>query len=187
MRVRLFLFTAMKPTPEVIDSATRGDHDAFAALVWYYRPRLVGYIKIRRMAWAEDIVQEAFLRAWRYRTQYDASIGAYSSWLYRIAINVARDWGRGKKGRRILEPIEVHGELSDAHALPDQSAADNDDIRRVRLALAEISEKHRECVILRDFAGLRYDEIAEITGIPLGSVKSGISRGRREIQDLIGQ
>jgi RNA polymerase sigma-70 factor (ECF subfamily) len=170
-----------------------GSVEAFNILVERYSERLTHYLygflgDLRR---CEDMLQETFLRVYRNRHSY-RRIAKFSTWLYTIAGNLARSEYRKKKRRRLYSLQSVNRENEEFEIqLPDESFSPETHTestlqeKHVQIALNEIPPSFREVVVLRDVQQLAYEEIAEITGLPMGTVKSRINRGRTKLQSLL--
>ena len=183
---------AVDPDRAVVDDARAGDADAFEALVVRYQGRLVNYAAalVADSGAAEDVAQEAFVRAWRGLGRFRGE-SSFKTWLYRIATNVARTHLE-RRGRQVRI---VSGSLDDelrsapggdvASGAPDAEASlvTRETIDR---ALAELPEELRLALVLRDVEGLEYKEIAAVTGAPIGTVESRIFRARRRLRTLLG-
>ncbi len=141
---------------------------------------------------SEDLVQETFLRVYRSRNSYNR-IAKFSTWLYTIALNLAKTQYKKKQK---MELVSFHNDemhqtyevtnMIDDHALePDQMYQKRVLIRYIEKALQKISTDFREVLILRDIQGLSYEEISEVTGFPMGTVKSKLNRGRVQLQQLL--
>ena len=147
---------------------------------------------------ARDLTQETFLRAFQ-------SIGSFRgesdlrTWIYRIAINQARNrWRWWKRRRRdstvSLDSAGVHGNQplvdtlrAERERSPEQETLSHERERVLRRALQSLSLSYRETVILRDIEGFTYEEIAETLGINVGTVKSRLARGRQELRQRLGR
>lgn len=138
---------------------------------------------------AEDLVQEAYLRAWIHLDQLQDPALAYT-WLYRILLNVIADHYRKEHRRQTLVPVTtLEGDYDQLLADPDPGPFDQL-MRRIeqgqlRAALDHLPEEFAEVVSLRDLDGLRYREIAELTAVPIGTVMSRLSRGRKLLAALL--
>lgn len=162
-----------------------GDRAAMAALVRrYYQPLLSLFYRLTaRRVEAEDLVQETWLRAMRSLKEPRGI--AVRPWLYRIASNLWRDEAR-KYIRRLAagaatEPLEDDLDLPAPHDVAgdvEQAEA----IRRVRAALLELSPHHQEAVLLRYYQGLSYEEIAEVAGVPVGTVRSRLHHATQQLR-----
>ena len=128
---------------------------------------------------ALDATQEALLSIARKVHTFDGR-SRFSTWCYRVATNAALDEAR-KRARR-PQPFETLPETA-RHTSTDGHVADRVDIDR---ALAQLSPEYRAAVALRDLVGMDYAEISEVLGLPPGTVRSRISRGRAALADLLG-
>lgn len=136
---------------------------------------------------AEDIVQEAYLRAFRFFDRYDERL-AFSSWLYRIVINSHIDLIR-RRGRVKTTSLNAFAdENGAAMEIPDLESSPDRHLMAVTLeaplqqALQSISPEFRTAVLLADAQGLAYEEVAEIMGTSIGTVRSRIHRGRKQLK-----
>ena len=136
-----------------------------------------------------DVVQETMIKFYRYKDNY-SSVAKFSTWIYTIAGNLARTEYRRRKRRSFLS-IHDYGEDHKIFDIPDESyrpdvmtdSGIKDEL--IQKALLKVKEDFREVVILRDIDGMSYEEIAEITGLNEGTVKSRINRGRAKLQELL--
>ncbi len=170
-----------------------GTVEAFDILVSRYRDPLTNYIYrfLGDMKECEDLLQETFLRVYRNRHSY-RRIAKFSTWLYTIAGNLARSEYRKRKRRRLFsiqsvnrDTEEYEVEIPDETFSPDKHTESTIQDHYIQEALNQIPEEFREVVVLRDVQQLAYDEIAQITGLPMGTVKSRINRGRTKLQVLL--
>ncbi len=170
-----------------------GTVEAFNILIDRFSERLMhflyGFSKDTKLC--EDLLQETFVRVYRNRHAYQR-IAKFSTWLYTIAGNLARSEYRKRKRRRLFsinavsrDQEEYEFSLPDETYLPDRHAESTFQSKYIQEALSQIRPEFREVVVLRDIQQLSYDEIAEITGLPMGTVKSRINRGRRKLQGLL--
>ncbi|HEX5466786.1 MAG TPA: sigma-70 family RNA polymerase sigma factor [Candidatus Limnocylindrales bacterium] len=174
---------------QLVRRAKGGDAAAFDELVVVYQDflfRLVVRTVGDREA-AADAVQEAFLNAYRNLGAFRG--GSFRGWLARIALNAATDILRGRK-RRPSEPYpdwadEDWQPTADEDADPEREATRRARGRALAGALAAIGEDQRRAIVLYDVEGFDYGEIAEITGVSLGTVKSRIHRGRLALRELL--
>jgi RNA polymerase sigma-70 factor, ECF subfamily len=166
---------------------------AFDILVQRYKNPLMNYIFrfTGNSEDAADLLQDTFIRVYRKKHLYK-TIARFSTWVYTIAGNLAKSELR-RGHRKYLTPIdrkrnddeEYSIPLPDRDPLPDRSADKNIVFERIQAALLQIPEVFREAVVLRDIQELTYEEIAEIVGMPIGTVKSRINRGRLQLQELL--
>jgi RNA polymerase sigma-70 factor (ECF subfamily) len=173
----------------LLERARAGDLDAFNDLVLCYQDLL--YALVVRLVpdrdQAGDAVQEAFFNAYRNMAGFRG--GSVRSWLSRIAINAAMDAQRNRK-RRPLDPYpELEDEdwqpPADATADPVTHSLTNERQRVLTDALARITDDQRTAIVLYDVEGYDYAEIADMTGVSLGTVKSRIHRGRLALRHLL--
>lgn len=183
---------------ELLEKARNGDGNAFGELIRTYESMIFNTVMglVNNYEDAQDITQDAFFKAYRSLKSFRGEC-KFSSWLYRIAVNTAKDYLRSAS-RHPTVSLDDGGEDEDGDeqpmqiadesrtASPETSAEINETQRIVRMALSRISEAHRKILILRDMEGYSYDEIAEMLDIELGTVKSRINRARQALkQELI--
>jgi len=174
------------------------DERAFNELVKAYERRVFGLVfrMLSSRAEAEDLTQEVFVQVFK-------AIGTFrgesklSTWIYRIAVNLCKNRSKYLRVRHTgeqdqLEDVAERLPLSQARnanvaqvARPDEAMAGRQVEEIVRQAISEVDENFRECLILCDVEELSYEEIAEITGLPVGTVKSRIFRGRAQLRELV--
>ena len=178
---------------DLMNQFQMGTVEAFDILVGRYHDPLTNYIYrfLGDAKECEDLLQETFLRVYRNRHSY-RRIAKFSTWLYTIAGNLARSEYRKRKRRRLysLQSVnrddeEYEVEIPDETFSPDKHAEATIQDRHIQEALAQIPEEFREVVVLRDVQQLAYEEIADITGLPMGTVKSRINRGRTKLQGIL--
>lgn len=132
---------------------------------------------------ASDLTQEVFLRVYRHLGKFRGR-SSLKTWIYRVALNHCRS----RLGRRKPPPQALDGReelLADPARGPEEHALADDAGRRVETALAGIKPVFREAVVLRDLEGLAYDEIAQVLGVRIGTVRSRIARGREQLKELL--
>jgi RNA polymerase sigma-70 factor (ECF subfamily) len=160
-----------------------GEEAAFEGLVERYYQRIdrLAQHVVRHPTVAEDITQEVFLRAYRAIPRFRGEASFYS-WLYRIAINLCLNHLRRQANR-----LSLAAEPEDAAVAADPSSLleAQEQERLVRRAIDALPPHYRIAVILRDLEGLSYQEIADILGIPLGTVKSRINFGKRLLREKL--
>lgn len=178
----------------LISEAKQGDMAAFEVLIQQHE-KIVYNVALRMMNHSEDakdISQEVFIKAYRNITSFDER-STFSTWIYRITVNTCIDEMRKRKGKQKLfldnefenEEGTVKQEIPSHCDTPEETLIRKEEKNEILLALQEISEDYRTVFILRDIRGLSYDEIAEITGLALGTVKSRISRARNYLKKEI--
>jgi RNA polymerase sigma-70 factor (ECF subfamily) len=190
---RLFEELSAMSDEDLMSQFQAGVVEAFDILVSRYKDPLTNYIYrfLGDMKECEDLLQETFLRVYRNRHSY-RRIAKFSTWLYTIAGNLARSEYRKRKRRRLysLQSVnrdeeEYEVEIPDETFSPDRHTESVFQDHYIQEALKEIPQEFREVVVLRDVQQLAYEEIAEITGLPMGTVKSRINRGRTKLQSLL--
>ena len=169
---------------DLVARARAGDLDAFAALVNRHQHQLVSFVRLMTSSAqdrdaAEDVAQEAFLRAYRALGQFRGQ-STFRTWLYQIATNVARTQsGRRRDRKESQEPESPHQRDRPSEENIERRVIAHDQLRR---ALSELPDDWREALVLRDIEGLEYKEIAEMLKIPMGTVESRIFRGRQRLK-----
>jgi len=165
------------PSPAELGRAAAGDVQAFKLIVERYQGMVysVAYNVLGNHTDAEDAAQEAFLRCYRKLSQY-RSEATFSTWLFRLALTAAVDYKR--RERRHPDPVEVPDVADVAGPGPDEGL----DAVTIMAALNDLPEDYRVPTVLRDVYGLPYQEIAEVTGRPLGTVKVMVHRGRASLR-----
>jgi RNA polymerase sigma-70 factor (ECF subfamily) len=162
---------------QLLDQFIAGRRACFDALVRRHEDRIFA-LALRMMgdrSEALDASQEIFFTLWRRASSFRGD-SSFSTWLYRIGINTCHDLLRKRK--RVPQPQEELPEPVDAGPDIEEGVAVRMDLAR---ALAEIQSDYRDAVLMHDLGGVPYDEIARLTGVPVGTVKSRISRGRRAL------
>ena len=135
---------------------------------------------------AEEAAQETFLSAWQGLPFFRGD-SAFSTWLYRLASNACVDLLR-KEGRHqgpSLDDEAVSAEVPDTRPTPEAAAEQKELRAQIEAGLRTLSPEHREVLILREIQQLSYDEIADALSLDLGTVKSRISRGRRQLRNFL--
>ena len=180
---------------ELINAAKNSDEAAFAEIVRRYRSPITNYLYrfLNDYEEAVDLAQETFVRVYfaleRYHTDY-----AFSTYIYRIATNLAISELRRRKRRKLVSLtgfFNYDGEDSqdfqppDEKLLPDQDLIENEQSRTIARAIATLPEKYRAPIVLRDVEGKTYDEIATILELGLGTTKSRINRARKLLKEKL--
>ena len=184
----------------LVTRAKQGDREAFDGLVGLYTPQIYNLaLRITGSSEdAEDCVQDAFLRAFS-RLHTFRGEAAFSTWLFRVAINVANDSAKRRTRRPLpasqLAAADPDGEGPDLETIaggnaeqaptPDEAAILRQRRDIVLAAVKSLPEHHRAVVLLYDFQGLSYDDIARITGTRVGTVKSRLNRARLALKELL--
>jgi RNA polymerase sigma-70 factor (ECF subfamily) len=168
---------------ELVAQSIRGDADSFNELIrrWERPIYALAYRTIGREEEARDVCQETFLRAYRALPAFRGQ-AKFSSWLYRIALNLCRDWQRRERRAPVVQAPEGV-DLRDlaAAAEPSESIEDlvarQDLSRAVERLMARLPEEQRTAVILKEYHGLTFQEIADLVGCPLSTVKTRVYQG----------
>lgn len=182
---------------QLVERVQRGDKNAFNLLVSKYQHKVASLVTryVSNQSDVSDVVQEAFIKAYRALPEFRGE-SAFYTWLYRIAVNTAKNYLTAQ-GRR---PPDLDVDCSDAElqegaeAMHELANPENlilsDEIQRMVVATLEfLPEDLRTAITLREIEGLSYEEIAEIMGCPVGTVRSRIFRARdaidKQIQPLL--
>jgi RNA polymerase sigma-70 factor (ECF subfamily) len=169
---------------ELVARATAGDLDSFNQLVsrWERPIYALAYRTLGREEEARDVVQDAFLRAFRGLKGFKGE-AKFSSWLYRITLNLCRDWIRRERRAPLVQVPEGDDSMNLAEQMPspDESVEDlvsrREMSRAVSLAMAELPEEQRTAIMLKEYQGLTFQEIAELLDCPLSTVKTRLYQG----------
>lgn len=182
---------------ELVLRASGGDQSAFAELVERYRSMVynLAYHSLRCADDAFDATQDVFIKVYRALGKFRGDC-KFSTWIYRIAQNTVRDYIRARSRR--ITPMSLSDYSDDGSEakqldIPDSapSSDPSDSLERklrrqaVREAILSLSDIHREIIVMREIEGRTYDEIAELLGLELGTVKSRLNRARRAIKDYL--
>lgn len=158
----------------LLRAAQAGDVDAFEQLVRRYQTSIykVALRMLGSQADAQDVVQETFVRAWRAlpRFRHDSAV---RTWLYRIVTRQALDKIASRRTTGTLDRLET-----DAGPDPAQTAEHQEQLRAVRQAIADLPPEQRAALVLREFAGLSYREVAQVLGASVPAIKTRIHRAR---------
>ena len=184
--------TASDTDQQLVQRAQRGDLRAFDLLVLKYQGRIAALISryVSDAGEVEDVTQEAFIKAYRALRKFRGD-SAFYTWLYRIAANAAKNHlvakGRRPGADATIEDAEGYGEgevLSES-ASPEALAMGEELAEVVESALNELPDELKAALILREFDGLSYDDIADVLGCPVGTVRSRIFRAREAIDQRV--
>jgi len=161
----------------------RGDEEAFDRLVERHRRRMYSLAcRLASPLEAEDLAQEIFIAAYRALPGFRGD-SRFSTWLYRIAVHVCSHYVR----RRRLDTTELDDQEADGERGhdPERSAISTELQERVRAAIEQLPYKLRLVVVLRDLHGLSYDEIAQVVGCPIGTVRSRLHYATQRLETLL--
>jgi RNA polymerase sigma-70 factor (ECF subfamily) len=177
----------------IVQLVLDGDKDSYARLVDAYSARIINYLS--RMTGnryeAEELAQEAFVRAYFALRSFNPDY-KFSSWLYKIATNLCIN--HLKKRRRWVHMDDYQDEQGQATWVPPDTSADCNPVKvvaqqelkeQIVLAIGQLPQAYRAVIVLRHVHGLSYQEIAEITDLPIGTVKSRLGRGRSRLVVLL--
>ena len=183
----------IKTDEELVTLATQGNTDAFNQLVvrWERSIHALAYRILGREEDARDASQEAFLRAFRGLKGFKGQ-AKFSSWLYRIAVNVCRDWLRRERRAGVVQPSD--GFELDEQGIVDPISETVEDLivrrdlgRAVSKIMATLPEEQRTVIVLKEYHGLTFREIADLMECPLSTAKTrlyqGLSTVRQQLED----
>ena len=181
---------------EVVRAFLAGDDRAFGELVKRYDGRLLNFVyrTVGDRERGQDLVQETFVRVYRHMHRFDQT-KKFSTWIYTIAGNLAKNELRNRSRNPLVlfQTIRKNWEADHRPLEWEDSSYRPDDLYRKRFlkdlvekAVVELPEHHRIVFVLRELEGKTYEEIAEITGCNLGTVKSRLNRARNNFARLIG-
>jgi RNA polymerase sigma-70 factor, ECF subfamily len=178
---------------QLIAECLRGDPLAFGVLVRHYQDRLFNtvYRMVGNAEDAQDVVQEAFLNAYQSLEGFKGD-SLFFTWLYRIAVNTAISFKRkqrvslslnpGRNGEPGIDPADVSQASRPGHSL-EQAEQEH----RIQQALNRLSTEHRAVLIMKDMEGQKYEAMAEILQVPIGTIRSRLHRARLELRELLEQ
>jgi RNA polymerase sigma-70 factor (ECF subfamily) len=186
----------------LIERARQGDREAYSFLVRAYQGRIMKVVSglVHNREDAQDAAQDVFVKAWRNLKGFQGGSSFYT-WLYRIAVNVCIDQHRRRK-TRAAESLEfedqlAHGEEGGggggdffhyhSHDMntPARVAQDRELAAHLYGAIEDLSDKHRQVLLLREVDGLSYEDIAQQVGCHLGTVMSRLFHARKRIQQAL--
>lgn len=184
---------------ELVEKAKAGDDQAFGALVGAYEV-FVYHMAVRVLTASggsvsdgEDVAQEVFIKAWRSLDSFRGDC-AFSTWLYRITVNTAKDKIRSGNRHRTLsltasdddgEEIVIDVPVTSADEIPEAAFERRENIKAVRKAIEELPDDMRQILILRDLEGLSYTDIADLLHLEIGTVKSRLNRSRATLKKIL--
>ena len=180
---------------ELVNACLAGDGRAFEELVARYQVRLLNFVyrTIGDRDRAEDLVQEVFIRVYRHLGRFDQRKTS-STWIYTIASNLAKNElrNRSRSPLVLFQAISAKFEDEDRPLQFEDEGSRPDDLFRkrhlreaVEAAVQQLPAHHREVFVLRELEGKSYEEIAEITGVNLGTVKSRLNRARGAFAEVV--
>jgi RNA polymerase sigma-70 factor (ECF subfamily) len=180
------------PDERLVELALAGNQAAFGVLVRRYQRRLTAFLGqlVGDMELARELSQEAFIRAWGALDRFDPQF-RFSTWLFRIAHNLGIDQLRRRRLQTVsLVRQDADGEdvelaVIDASKDPLGHFENRELAEAMRVAISELRPEYRELVLLRHFAGLSYQDIAELKGMPLGTVKNKLFRAHSVLRSKL--
>lgn len=176
---------------ELLERCLAGENSAWEGLLRVYMRKIYNlcYRFTGRAEEAEDLTQEVFIKIFQTLRSFDSAQGSFSTWLHRVARNHLVDHYRRTKKDRMTESIdddsESVAEVSSPAAGPVAHLEARERKEQLQRALERLSPDLREAVVLRDLQDLDYLEIAQVLGVPQGTVKSRINRGRLELARVL--
>lgn len=178
------------PDESLIHEAQSGSLQSFNSLVERYQTQAYS-LALRYVGdnyLAEDVTQEAFLSAWNSLGSFKG--GSFRAWLFRIVLNECRDIHRksARQPQMSLEKMLEEGSLlgiAEPSAGPDTVAMSGSTLRAIERCMQRLPDDQRVAVTLSDVQGFSYDEISVVLGVPVGTVKSRINRGRVQLRKLL--
>ncbi|MEQ1636156.1 MAG: RNA polymerase sigma factor RpoE [Methylococcales bacterium] len=171
----------------------RGDKRAFDLLVIKYQHRIIQLVNryVKDPSEAQDIAQEAFIKAYRALKDFRGD-SAFYTWLYRIAINTAKNFLVAKSRRSSDYEVDIQDaeQIENAPQLqgmdtPEQLLLNDEILRIINKAIEELPEDMRMAIMMREIEGLSYEEIAQIMNCPIGTIRSRIFRAREAIDNKL--
>ena len=184
--------TASDTDQQLVQRSQRGDLRAFDLLVLKYQGRIAALVSryVSDAGEVEDVTQEAFIKAYRALGKFRGD-SAFYTWLYRIAANAAKNHlvakGRRPGADATIEDAEGfdEGGLLSESASPEALAMGEELAEVVESALNELPDELKAALMLREFDGLSYDDIADVLGCPVGTVRSRIFRAREAVDQRV--
>lgn len=177
----------------LIAACLAGETAAFGELVRRYQDRLFNtvYRLVDNAEDAQDVVQDAFLNAYQSLDSFKGD-SRFFTWLYRIAVNTAISHRRRQRvalsidadrnGAGALQPLD-----DSTFSRPGEALERAEEDRRVQQALRRLSPEHRTVLILKDIEGQKYEAMAEVLQVPIGTIRSRVHRARAELRELLQQ
>jgi len=177
---------------ELIFSFQDGNEKAYTEIVNRYKDKLTNFVYryVGNYDDSDDIVQDTFVKVYVSKHLYK-EVAKFSTWIYTIAINLAKTKIIKKQKYKTFSISDAYDDEDKDFDIPDDSYTPDVDANskflsaHIQKALDQISENYRKLVILRDVEDFSYEEIVEMTGLPMGTVKSRINRGREKLQELL--
>lgn len=178
---------------QIVERVQRGDKQAFNLLVTKYQRKIMNVVSryVSNSGDIADVVQEVFISAYRFLPSF-RNDSAFYTWLYRIAVNTAKNYltSNGRRSPGVEVDIDDAEQYDSGEALRDIASPErllsSDQVRKTVVnALQSLPEDLRTVITLREIEGLSYEEIADVTGCPVGTVRSRIFRAREVIDNRL--
>ncbi len=178
---------------ELVLKVQQGDKSAFDLLVLKYQHRIIQLVNryVKDPSEAQDVAQEAFIKAYRALENFRGD-SAFYTWLYRIAINTAKNHLVSRNRRRSDYHVDVQdaeqvGNLSQLKGMdtPDSLLQNDEIVETIKTAIEKLPEDMKIAIMLREFEGMSYEEIAQTMECPVGTVRSRIFRAREAIDEKL--
>lgn len=175
---------------QLIATCLGGHRDAFGELVSRYQARLYNAAirLVDNPEDAADVVQDAFLNAYQSLHTFKGD-AEFFTWLYRIAFNTAISQKRKKRATISLDSVGPDGGIDpddpSEYIKPGAALERSEEETELQNAMTRLSQEHREVLVLKDIEGMKYEEIAEILGVPIGTIRSRLHRARLELRQLL--
>jgi RNA polymerase sigma-70 factor (ECF subfamily) len=181
----------MRTDAFLVEATLSGNRNAFGELVERYQDRLFNTL-VRVLGSRDDaseVLQDAFVQAYTKLGSFRGSAQFYT-WIYRVALNMACSFRRRNTRRRDEQSVEQIRELSgtepvDKSLQPEQMLVRSEQAELVQAALSEISDEHRQILVLREMEDCSYETIAEILDLPVGTVRSRLFRARLQLKERL--
>lgn len=172
----------------LLAAISMGDRTAFKVLYDNTSPRLyaVALRLLKRPAWAEEVLQECFVTVWNKAESYEATSSSPMTWLTHIIRNRAIDWLRGADARLAELDDAAMASLTDPGDTPLDSLLRNDASRRLGNCMNLLAAEQRQCLVLAYYHGLSHEQVANTLRRPLGTAKSWIRRGLKQLKECLG-
>ncbi|MDD1619003.1 MAG: RNA polymerase sigma-70 factor, ECF subfamily [Methylococcaceae bacterium NSP1-1] len=178
---------------DIVLRVQRGDRSAFDFLVIKYQHKIIQLVNryVKDPSEAQDVAQETFIKAYRALGNFRGD-SAFYTWLYRIAINTAKNYlvSRSRRSSDYQVDIQDAEALENAPQLqgmetPERLLLNQEIIDTIKIAIDKLPEEMRTAIMLREFEGMSYEEIAEAMDCPVGTVRSRIFRAREAIDNKL--
>lgn len=172
------------PEGELIKRAQQGDAEAFSALIETYDKRIyaIAYKFMRNDHDAQDAAQESILKMYMNIHKFSFR-SAFSTWMYRVTANTCLDLLRKKKTHEDID--EACNYIVSEDGEPMKEALNHELGEVIKKAICQLPERYVPIIVLKDVDGKKYEEIAQILGISVGTVKSRLSRGREKLRNIL--